>query len=151
MARAIKPAFNLVEEARGRTPEVSAHELKGMLGSPDVVVFDVREQNEREIEGVIPGAVHAPRGMIEFWADPTMDIHRPEFDPSKRIVLHCAMGGRGALAADTLRAMGFPDVASLSGGFAAWKEGGHPIEPASTSPEAPAQRTSRRLRPLDDA
>lgn len=141
----IRAAFDLVAEAREHIEELSVDEVADMLGQLDVVLFDVREQNEREMEGVIPGSIHAPRGMLEFWADPTMDIHRPEFDPGKRIILHCAMGGRGALAAATLQRMGFPKVANLAGGFAAWKASGRPIAPATTSPEAPAQRTARRL------
>jgi len=141
----ITAAFDLVADAQQHVTELSVDEVVGMAGRTDVVLFDVREQNEREIEGVIPGAIHAPRGMLEFWADPSMDIHRPEFDPRKQIIVHCAMGGRGALAAATLQRMGFPRVANLAGGFVAWRDADCPIEPASTSPEAPAQRTSRRL------
>lgn len=75
--------------------------------------------------------------MLEFWADPSMDIHRPEFDTRKQIIVHCEMGWRGALAAATLQRMGFPKVANLTGGFAAWKAADRPIEPASTSPRLP--------------
>ena len=66
--------------------------------------------------------------MLEFWADPTSAYHREEFDPARRTVLYCASGGRSALAADTLRKMGYGGVAHLDGGITAWKEGGHPTQ-----------------------
>jgi len=141
----VRGAFDLVAEARARIEEVSVDRLTAELAGGDALLVAVREQNERELEGVIPGALHAPRGMLEFWVDPTMDIHRPEFQPERRIIVHCAMGGRGALAADMLTQMGLGNVASLAGRFAAWKTAGRPIAPATESPEAPAQRTSRRL------
>jgi rhodanese-related sulfurtransferase len=71
---------------------------------------------------------HAPRGMLEFWADPTSAYHREEFDPARRTILYCASGGRSALAADTLQRMGYANVAHLDGGIKAWKEGGRPVE-----------------------
>ena len=76
----------------------------------------------------IKGSVHAPRGMLEFYADPSLPYHKPEFDPEKRIILHCASGGRSALAAQTLKQMGYPNVAHLDGGFKAWKENNLPVE-----------------------
>ena len=76
---------------------------------------------------MIPGAISAPRGMLEFWADPTSPYHRQEFDPQRRIILHCASGGRSALAADTLQQLGYSNVAHLAGGLKAWAEEGRPI------------------------
>ena len=89
---------------------------------------DIREQDEIDREGHIPGAVIAPRGMLEFWADPTSPYHRPEFEPDRRVVLYCASGGRSALAADTLRQMGYSQIAHMDGGMNAWKEQGHAVE-----------------------
>ena len=66
--------------------------------------------------------------MLEFWADPTTPYHRQEFDPNKRVILHCASGGRSALAAATLQEMGYTDVAHVDGGITAWKEAGLPTE-----------------------
>ena len=66
--------------------------------------------------------------MLEFYADPTSSYHRPEFAPDRRVILHCAAGGRSALAADTLQQMGYTNVAHLDGGFRAWKESGQPVE-----------------------
>lgn len=92
------------------------------------VLIDLRESEERKRDGTIPGAFHAPRGMLEFYADPTSPYHRDEFIPEQRVILHCASGGRSALAADTLQQMGYWDVAHLDGGFKAWKEHGQPIQ-----------------------
>ena len=92
------------------------------------LLVDVREPGERAESGAIPGAVHAPRGMLEFYADQTSKYHKPELDPSRRVILHCASGGRSALAADTLRQLGYENVAHLDGGFTAWKASGQPVE-----------------------
>jgi rhodanese-related sulfurtransferase len=66
--------------------------------------------------------------MLEFWADPTTPYHRQEFDPNKRVILHCASGGRSALAAATLQEMGYTDVVHMDSGITAWKEAGLPID-----------------------
>jgi rhodanese-related sulfurtransferase len=71
--------------------------------------------------------------MLEFYADPTSPYHRAEFEPARRLILHCAAGGRSALAADTLQQMGYTDVAHLDGGFTAWKQAGRPVEGGSGS------------------
>jgi rhodanese-related sulfurtransferase len=81
-------------------------------------------------EGAIPGAVHAPRGMLEFYADPTSPYHRPEFDPDGRVILYSASGGRSALAAATLQALGYTRVAYLDGGINAWVAAGNAVESA---------------------
>ena len=116
----------LVAEAKQRvenlTPDQVAAELAG-----EVLLVDLRESEERSHNGTIAGAVHAPRGMLEFYADPTSPYHRPEFDPSRRVILHCASGGRSALAADTLKQLGYANVAHLDGGFKAWKEAGRTV------------------------
>ena len=92
------------------------------------LLVDVREPDERDARGVIPGAIFAPRGMLEFWADPDSPYHRAEFEPSSRIVLYCASGGRSALAASTLTDLGYTNVAHLEGGLQAWIESGRPVE-----------------------
>ncbi len=94
-------------------------------------MVDIREPAEREKEGAIPGAIEAPRGMLEFWADPSSPYHREQLSPDRRIILHCAAGGRSALAAVTLQEMGYEHVAHLDGGIRAWKEAGKPVEGGS--------------------
>ena len=91
-------------------------------------VIDIREPDEATTKGRIPGAVPAPRGMLEFYADPTTPYHCAEFEPGKRIILACASGGRSALGAATLQKMGYSNVAHLDGGLNAWIAQGLPVE-----------------------
>jgi rhodanese-related sulfurtransferase len=120
-------AASLVAEARSRIQNLSPAEVRAELEQSGTVLIDIREANELTENGMIPGAVHAPRGMLEFYADPTSPYYRAEFDPERRIILTCASGGRSALAADRLRQMGFDNVAHLDGGLKAWKELGLPV------------------------
>jgi rhodanese-related sulfurtransferase len=119
---------NLVSEAKQRIQNLTVDQVSQELERGEALVVDLREPEERAQQGVISGAVFAPRGMLEFWADPTSPYHRAEFDPNRRIILHCASGGRSALAADTLRELGYTNVAHLDGGLKAWKEAGHSVE-----------------------
>ena len=123
-----KTAAELVAEAKQRVTNLTVDDVAAERESGDPLIVDVREPAEREEHGSIPGAISAPRGMLEFWADPSSPYHRAEFDPNRRVILHCAAGGRSALAADTLQQLGYTDVAHLDGGFTAWKEAGQPIE-----------------------
>lgn len=88
------------------------------------------DQVERGATGAIAGAVHAPRGMLEFYADPSSPYHRAELDPERRVILYCASSGRSALAVDMLQDLGYTRSAHLDGGIAAWKEAGKPVERA---------------------
>ena len=123
-----KTAAELVAEAKARVENLTAEQVAAELATGDVVLVDIREPQERIDNGGIPGAVAAPRGMLEFWADPSSSYHRPEFDPARRVILHCASGGRSALAADTLRLLGYDNVAHLDGGIGAWKAAGMPVD-----------------------
>ncbi len=123
-----KTAADMVKEAKSRVENLTPERVAAELASGDVVLIDVREPSEREQHGVIAGSVEAPRGMLEFWADSSSPYHRPEFDPNRRIIVHCASGGRSALAADVLQQMGYRNVAHLDGGLAAWKAAGQPVE-----------------------
>ena len=128
-----RTAAEMVAEAKQRVTNLNVDQVAGELERGDTLLVDLREPSERAQHGAIPGAVHAPRGMLEFWADPTSSYHRAEFHPNRRVVLHCASGGRSALAADTLQQMGYTNVAHLDGGFNAWKEAGRPVETAQPS------------------
>jgi rhodanese-related sulfurtransferase len=125
-----KTAAELVAEAKQRVENLTVDQAAAEIEQGDALLVDLREPGELAQQGAIPGAVHAPRGMLEFWADPTSPYHRAEFDPNRRVVLHCASGGRSALAADTLQQMGYANVAHLDGGFTAWKAAGRPVEEA---------------------
>ncbi|MDE2305392.1 MAG: rhodanese-like domain-containing protein, partial [Gammaproteobacteria bacterium] len=96
------------------------------------VIVDLREREELLRDGLIEGSVHVPRGLLEFAADPASPYHHPKIVPEARIILHCASGGRSALAAQTLKHMGYPQVAHLDGGFTAWKTQGHPFKMPET-------------------
>ena len=133
MGKLTKGFRALLEEADRVLQAISTNELAGMLGREDVVVVDVREAEEREKNGRIPGSVHAPRGNLEFYADPESPFHKPEFAADKFFVTHCASGWRSALAAKTLKDMGFAKVTHLAGGFKAWKAANLPVEPAAES------------------
>ena len=126
-----KTAAELVAEAKQRVENLTVDQTADEIAREDALLVDLREPSEREENGAIPGAIHAPRGMLEFWADPTSAYHRAEFDPNRRVVLHCASGGRSALAAETLQQMGYTKVAHLDGGFNAWKAAGRPVEGGS--------------------
>jgi rhodanese-related sulfurtransferase len=122
-----KTARQLVDEAMAAVRTLSLEEARALHGREDVVFVDVRDIRELEREGVIPGALHAPRGMLEFWVDPGSPYHKPVFASGKQFVLFCGLGWRSALATKTLQDMGLPNVAHIEGGFTAWKEAGAPV------------------------
>jgi rhodanese-related sulfurtransferase len=124
-------AAQLVAEAKGRIENLSPQNVAAEMETGDAVLIDLREPEERRQNGVIPGAIHAPRGMLEFYADPSSAYHRPEFDPARRTILHCASGGRSALAADVLQGLGYTRVAHLDGGLKAWQAADLPVEAGS--------------------
>jgi rhodanese-related sulfurtransferase len=123
-----KTAAELVREARVRVENLTVDQVAAELEKGDVLLVDVREEAERRGEGAIPGAVHVPRGLIEFVADPSCPAWREGFQPDRRVILHCATGGRSALAIETLRLLGYTRAAHLDGGFSAWKAAGRPVE-----------------------
>ncbi|MGI8406462.1 MAG: rhodanese-like domain-containing protein [Thermomicrobiales bacterium] len=126
-------AAQLVAEAKSRTENLTPDDVAREMAEGSASLIDLREPEERAQNGTIPGAIHAPRGMLEFYADPTSSYHRPEFDPNRRTILHCASGGRSALAAGTLKQLGYRNVAHLEGGIKAWQETGHAVEDANAS------------------
>ncbi len=123
----MKTAQALVDEAMRLVTTHSLEQARALHGSDDVVFIDVRDVRELEREGVIPGAVHAARGMLEFWFDPSSPYHREVFAQDKEFVLFCAAGWRSALSARTLMEMGVPRVSHIEGGFTAWKAAGAPV------------------------
>ena len=122
----IKTHKDLVTEANAAIVTVPTAEAIGLHGQDDVVFVDLRDPRELEREGVIPGAVHAPRGMIEFWIDPTSPYFKPVFGSGKRFVFFCQSGWRSALATRAVQDMGLTPVAHVEGGFRAWKDAGGP-------------------------
>jgi phage shock protein E len=113
---------DLVSEAKGETEQTGAEEVHDALERGEkVTVVDVREPDEWEA-GHVPGAKHLPRGFLECKAADELP------DKDARIVVHCALGGRGALAAKSLQEMGYTNVANMEGGVKAWLENGYATE-----------------------
>lgn len=119
-----KSATDLVKEAKQQIENLTPQDVSEELLKGNATLFDIRESDELKQNGSIPNSIHASRGMLEFYADPSLPYHKPEFDKNKRIILHCASGGRSALAALTLKQMGYQNVAHLEGGIKAWKDAG---------------------------
>lgn len=112
----------MVAEAKGTTEQVSVEDVHGVLSSGEnVTILDVREKAEWD-DGHIGGAVFIPRGLLEVQAAQRLP------DREARIFVHCALGGRGALAAKTLKEMGYTKVANMDGGFKTWRERGYEVE-----------------------
>lgn len=124
-----KTVKQMVDEATARIRTIPIDEAKTLLDAPDTLFVDIRDVRELEREGMIPGAFHAPRGMLEFWVDPESPYHKPVFASGKSFVLYCGGAWRSALAADTLQQMGLEPVAHLEGGFGGWKAAGAPVVP----------------------
>lgn len=129
MAQTISVGYKqLVEEARHDIEELTPEEAMARAGQDDVVIVDIRDVRELWREGRIPGTVHAPRGMLEFWIDPESPYHKPLFAEDKTFIFHCASGLRSALATQIAKRMGLKPVYNLKGGFNGWKEAGGPVE-----------------------
>ena len=129
-AEQAKSASQIVAEARQTVPELTVAQAKEELDQGHVnLVLDVREPAEWE-KGHIPGVLLAPRGMLEWYADPTTRYAKPELTIQRdaRIIVTCASGGRSMLAAETLRKMGYTNVVNMAGGFNEWSKQGFPIE-----------------------
>ena len=123
----VTPSMQLIGEALAEVASISVDEALELAGGEDTVFVDVRERAEHSA-GAITGAVAAPRGFLEFIADPASPMHNPALSAGKRLVVYCASGGRSALATKTLQDMGYAEVANLTGGFQAWSEAGGPTE-----------------------
>ena len=124
---ALKKGFKtLIAEAENKTRGISADAAQAKLGDPNTVFVDIRDVREIERDGMIPGAFHAPRGMLEFWVDPDSPYYKPVFTEGKTFILYCASDWRGVLSAATLAEMGLSNVLHLEGGFSQWKTDGRP-------------------------
>ena len=121
-------AKSLVEAAEREVETLSIEDAVKLHGRDDVVLVDIRDPRELQRDGKVPGAFHCPRGMLEFWIDPSSSYHKPQFAQDKRFVFFCAAGQRSALATQTAQRMGLQPVAHIGGGFGAWKAAGGPIE-----------------------
>ncbi len=121
-------AAELVAKAKESIENLDVEQFAVEIESGGAVLVDLREAAELAETGHIPGAIHIPRGMLEFRADPTSPYHDERLDPSARTLLYCASGGRSALAGAVLRDLGYTDVAHLASGFKGWSESARSLE-----------------------
>ena len=121
-----KGVMQMITEARSRVGSVSPAEAADRLTAGSAVLVDVRHTSEWD-QGHIDGSVPAPRGVLEFFADPASPKHAAALDPDRPMIVVCHSGARAALAAATLQDMGFADVSILEGGLTAWLAAGLPV------------------------
>jgi len=119
---------DLVKKAKSEIEELSVEEVKREISEGSTILIDIRDFRERLLEGTIPGAVSAPRGMIEWWFDPDSPYHKEEFTFDQRYVLFCSLGWRSALATSALKGLGFSNVAHLEQGFTGWVDSNETVE-----------------------
>ncbi|MFO1073216.1 MAG: rhodanese-like domain-containing protein [Geminicoccaceae bacterium] len=117
----------MLAAANAAVPKITPDEARSLIAAGTALVVDVRDTPEVQASGKVAGAVHVPRGMLEFRADPASPYHDPKFDPARTVLLYCASGGRAALAGKTLQDLGYRDVRNL-GGFKGWAESGGAVE-----------------------
>jgi rhodanese-related sulfurtransferase len=127
-----KGVKELCAEAEAEIENISAEAALKLATDPSVQLVDIRDVRELERDGQVPGALHAPRDMLEFWVDPESPYYREAFGQNKKYVLFCAGGLRSALATKRLQDMGFGPVAHVVGGYGAWKKAGGPTETRPT-------------------
>ena len=118
----------LVAEANAAIESYTVQDAMTRVGDDSVAFIDLREIDELHRDGKVPGAIHAPRGMLEFYIDPESPYHKEVFSSGKKIIFYCASSGRSALAAQTAQEMGLGSVAHVAGGIKAWREVGGPME-----------------------
>ena len=132
----IKGIKELCAEAEVVIDRLSADEAIGLLGNEDVLFVDIRDVRELWRDGTVPGAFHAPRGMLEFWVDPESPYGKVIFQSGKRFIFFCAGGMRSALATRAVQEMGLAPVSHIEGGFGAWVKAGGPVEHRPQDPKA---------------
>lgn len=126
----------LITQALAQIETVTLEQAEKLLNDPDTLFVDIRDVRELEREGMIPNALHAPRGMLEFWVDPDSPYYKPIFGEGKRLLLYCGSAWRSALAAEVLQRMGVPHVCHIEGGFSAWKQAELPIAQKVAKPHS---------------
>ena len=123
-----KGVAQLVVEAEQEIETLSVEETIELKDDPNIQLVDLRDIRELWREGAIPEALHAPRGMLEFWVDPESPYHKEIYASGKKFIFLCAKGHRSALATLAVQNMGLSPVAHIEGGFTAWRDEGGPVE-----------------------
>jgi rhodanese-related sulfurtransferase len=122
-----KSAKDLVEAANAVVPRITLEQAQELIAKGNTLVVDVRDAHEVEQSGKVAGAVHVPRGMLEFRADPESPYHDQNFAKDKTVLVYCASGGRSALSGQALKELGYAEVYNL-GAFNDWAEGGGAVD-----------------------
>ena len=116
-----------MEAANAVVPRISPEQAQELIAKGDALVVDVRDAPEVEQSGKVAGAVHIPRGMLEFRADPESPYYDQNFAKDKNVIVYCAAGGRAALAGQALKEMGYTEVYNM-GGFKDWADSGGAVD-----------------------
>ena len=119
---------DLIDRALAEIETLDLEAAEGLLEDDNTVFVDLRDPRELEREGKVPNAFHAPRGMLEFWVDPSSPYHKEVFASGKKLVFYCQSGWRSALATKAVQDMGLPNVCHIGEGFRGWKDSGAPTE-----------------------
>ena len=118
----------LIDNALAEVETLEIEDAENFLEDDDALFVDLRDPRELEREGKIPNALHAPRGMLEFWVDPTSPYHKEAFASGKRIIFYCQSGWRSALATKAVQDMGLERVCLIGDGYRGWKDSGAATE-----------------------
>ena len=124
----VENVWLLVEDAEKDIDCLSVEQFSNEIEAGTAIGLDIRDSRDKARQGSIPGTKHAPRGMLEFLTDPNSGYHDEMFDPAQRYILYCGLGGQSALAAKTMREMGYNNVGHLEPGLTGWIEAGTRIE-----------------------
>lgn len=119
-----KTARQLVDQANAEIDCISAENAVALAKQDEVLLVDLRDIRERVREGFVPGSIHAPRGMLEFWVDPDSPYYRDVFGTGQRFLFYCQSGWRSALATKAVQDMGLSRVSHIETGFRGWVESG---------------------------
>ena len=112
----------LCQEAEKEIETLNVNDVMLISENEDTQLIDIRDIRELWRDGTIPGSIHAPRGMLEFWVDPESPYYKRELNDTEEVILFCNGGWRSALAAASLQSMGVKNVAHMSGGFGQWQK-----------------------------
>ena len=115
---------DLIDSALAEVDTLDVDDAVALLEDDDTVFVDLRDPRELEREGKVPNAFHAPRGMLEFWVDPSSPYHKEVFASGKRLVFYCQSGWRSALATKAVQDMGLERVCHIGDGYRGWKDSG---------------------------
>ena len=118
----------LIDNALEAIETLEIEDAENFLEDDDAMFVDLRDPRELEREGKIPNAFHAPRGMLEFWVDPTSPYHKEAFASGKRIIFYCQSGWRSALATKAVQDMGLERVCHIGDCYRGWKDSGAATE-----------------------